>query len=118
MPLLNLVVRRIIPWFLALFLALNLFRFDVPAYEDRGANLDRLLAGRQFDFVSWWIGAAAAKLGHELTGPQNGMAEAEQVAFVRDYMARVADFQKLEHRIEVAYADPAISDPAAATRAM
>lgn len=115
MPLVHLVVRRIVPWCLALFLALNLFRFDVPMYEDRGANLDRLLAGRQFDFVAWWIGAAAAKVGHELTGPQNGMAEAEQVAFVRDYMARVADFQKVEHRIEVAYADPAISDPAAAT---
>jgi hypothetical protein len=115
MLLLNLVVRRIMPWCLALFLALNLFRFDVPVYEDRSANLDRLLAGRQFDFVSWWIGAAAAKAGHELTGPQNGMAEAEQVAFVRDYMTKVAEFQKLEGRIEVAYADPAISDPVAAT---
>lgn len=115
MTLAHIVVRRIVPWCLAIFLALNLLRFDVPAHEDRGANLDRLLAGRQFDFVAWWVGAAAAKFGQELMGSQNGMPEAEQVAFVRDYMSRVAEFQKLEGRIEAAYVDPAIGDPAAAT---
>lgn len=111
-------LRRIARLLLASLLILGLVRFEVPPYADQAANLDRLLAGRQFDLIGWWIGASLAKLGYELTLPHDGVDDQAQVAFVRDYMRRVADVQRLEQQIEAIYADPRIADASAASVAL
>lgn len=111
-------LRRVARLLLASLLVLGLVRFEVPPYADHAANLDRLLAGRQFDLIGWWIGASLAKLGYELTLLHDGMDDQAQVAFVRDYMRRVADVQRLEQQIEAIYAAPRIADASAASAAL
>lgn len=113
-----LTIRRVLPLSLATALLLFLFRFDAPPYGDRAANLDRLLADRQFDFLGWWLGATIEKLVYELWLPQQGMSDQNQIAFVQSHMRAVAEFQRMEERIKVAYADPAIADPAAETESL
>lgn len=108
-------LRRALGVAVALALVVALVRFDVPPYGDRGAMLDRLLAGRQFDFPAWLASAALVKVGHELTLAQNGMGDAEQAEFVREYMRSVTRLQALNRRIEAAYVDPNVADPAAET---
>ncbi|MCS7061567.1 MAG: hypothetical protein RMN25_10450, partial [Anaerolineae bacterium] len=77
--------------------------------------MDRLLAGYHFDFVTWIAGMALDKLGYELVRPHDGMTDADQIAFVRDFMARVAEHQRLESEIRRLYIDPNIADPEAAS---
>ena len=96
-------------------LLLTSLRFDVPQSTDRGAMLDRLLAGQSFDFVAWIADAVAGKLGHELIAPQVGMTETQRVAFVRDYVGRISALQRLDTEINGLYVDPKIPDPALAS---
>ena len=93
-------------------LLLTSLRFDVPQSSDRGAMLDRLLAGQSFDFIAWIADAVAGKLGHELIAPQAGMSESQRIAFVRDYVRRISDQQRLDLEINRLYVDPTIPDPA------
>lgn len=109
---------RAVQMALAIGLLLTLLRFDVPPYGDREAHLDRMLAGRHFDLAGWWIGAMAAKLGYELILPHDSMSDADQVAFVQDYMRDVAEFKRLVNQIEVIYSDPNVRDAAAASAAL
>jgi hypothetical protein len=106
---------HVMPAVLAAMLLLTLVRFDVPPPADRDSNLDRMLAGKQFDFAGWWLGAMAAKLGHELILPQNGMTAAQQVEFVQEYAAQVTAYQQLESKITRAFVDPNNANPQAST---
>lgn len=106
---------RVLPALLAAVLFLTLLRFDVPPPADRDSNLDRMLAGKQFDFAGWWLGAIAAKLGHELVLPQNSMTEAQQVSFVQEYVQQISAYQQLESKITRAFVDPNNADPQGST---
>lgn len=98
-----------------LLLLLGGLRFDVPVSTDRLAMLDRLLAGKTFDLITWTVEAAAVKIGQELTPAQQGMSEAERARFVRDFLARTAEAHRLDAEIERVYLDPTVADPAAAS---
>jgi hypothetical protein len=100
-----------------IFLATNL-RADVLLAQDRETGLNQILADKQFDFGTWLASAWANKLGHELIAPQRGLSDANQVQFVRDYMAAVKRFQKLESQIAQVFTDPATPDPQTATAAL
>jgi hypothetical protein len=108
-------VRRIVSVLISVTLLPTLLCFDVPPYGDRAANLDRLLAGRQFDLVAWWLGATLTKIGHELILSQSGMNDDDRVAFVRSYLRSVGQLQRLNQEIEAAYIDPTVDDPAGRT---
>ena len=97
-----------------IFLVTNL-RADVLLTQDRETGLNQILAGRLFDFGTWLTSAWTNKLGHELIAPQRGLNDAEQVQFVRDYMAAVQRFQKLEGQIAQTFTDPATPDPQTAS---
>lgn len=107
--------RHVLPVLLAAGLILTLVRFDVPPPADRDSNLDRMLAGKQFDFAGWWFGAIAAKLGHELILPQNSMSEAQQVEYVDEYARQLTAYQQLEAKITRAFVDPNNTDPQGST---
>ena len=96
------------------FLVTNL-RADVLLAQDRETGLNQILAGKLFDFGTWLTSAWANKLGHELITPQRGLSDAQQVQFVRDYMAAVQHFQKLEGQIAQTFTDPATPDPQTAS---
>ncbi len=108
-------LRRAASLALAAGLLLALLRSEAPPYGDREAHLDRMLAGKHFDLAGWWVGAMAAKLGYELLLTHESMSDAEQVAFVQDYMRDVAEFKRLVGQIEAIYSDPNVGDAAAAS---
>ena len=99
-----------------LALGLVCFTFDVPRADDRGVALDHILSGKEFDFVAWEIDASAQKIAYEMTLPQLGMNSAEQIAFVRDFMARLSAWSQLNYQVTAKYADPAEPNPEEATR--
>ncbi len=106
---------RVLPALLAAALLLTLARFDVPPPADRDSNLDRMLAGKQFDFAGWWLAAIAAKIGHEFILPQNSMTERDQIEFVREYARQITAYQQLENKITRAFVDPNNKDPQGST---
>ena len=110
--------RAVLPKLILLVVLLTLVRTDVAQAYSRDAILDRLLIGKEFDFVNWEVDAAFAKIGHELTLPQLGMTDADQLVFVKAYMRRVGDFQQLENQIDALYTDPQEKDPATASAAL
>ncbi len=107
--------RRVVPRLLLGVFLLSGLRFDVPISADRGAMLDRLLAGKSFDLVSWIAGAGAGKIGQELVAAQHGMTADAQAQFVRDFVSRIAEFQRLDAEVDRIYTDPTTIDPAAAS---
>lgn len=107
--------RCVLPKIIVGGLLLITLNYDVPLPSDRSYVMDRLLAGYHFDFVTWIAGAAIGKLGYEFIRPHDGMTDADQVAFVRDYMTRMAEYQRLESEIRRIYVDPDITDHEAAS---
>lgn len=103
---------------LVIALGLLLLRFDVPPRTDRSASLDRALGAPQFDFVSWWLGAVFAKLSAEAVPLHRHLSEAEQAAYVREYLERLQTFRALEAQVEAIYTDPSQIDPERASAAL
>lgn len=97
-------------WLLLLLLLL-LLRAEGPPPGALSTRLDRLTADLHFDFWGWETEALAGKLAHWLVQPQRYMAEADRVAFVRDYAAQVERIWALQGQIETIYADPTVADP-------
>ncbi len=115
---LDVFFRRVLRLVLALiFLATNL-RADALLTQSRETGLNQILAGKQFDFGTWLTLAWANKLGHELIATQHGLSDTNQVQFVRDYMAAVQRFQKLEGQIAQVFTDPATPNPQTTTAAL
>jgi hypothetical protein len=112
------VYHRVLPKLILLVVVLMFVRTDVAQTYSRESVLDRLLIGREFDFLDWEVNAAFAKIGHELTLPQLGMTDADRVALVKSYMRRVGEFQRLENQIDTIYTDPQVKDPATESIAM
>ncbi len=100
-------------WVSLTFLGLT---FDVPLVRDRDASLDRVVAGQQFNIVRWEIDALTAKAAHELITPQHGITDADQVAFVRQTMQLVHDFEVLNVEIDKIYISPDIKDATSASQ--
>jgi len=97
---------------------LCLISSDVAQAYGQDAMLDRILIGKGYDFASWEAQAAIAKISYELTTPQIGMTDADQIALVHAYMKRVADFQTREDQINQIYIDPSVKDPLTASAAL
>ncbi|MBX7213175.1 MAG: hypothetical protein K1X39_04090 [Thermoflexales bacterium] len=118
---LRVALRRDLPRLLVVVIVLTGLRYDVPPADSRDALLSRRLSGLTFNLVNWTLGAASDKIGFELISPQDGLSDAAQVAFVRDFVRLVAETRAAEDEVTRIYLDPAIPDPEAhsvAERAM
>lgn len=107
-------IRR---WALALLLAAMLLTlsFEGPPPAKLETQLDRQLADEQFDFLGWEIKAVWGKLTHSLIAPQRYMQEPARRDFFLDYLAKVAEAQRLDWEIHQIYTDPEVDDPEAAS---
>ncbi|MBC7226941.1 MAG: hypothetical protein H5T61_06880 [Thermoflexales bacterium] len=76
---------------------------------------DRLVADLRFDFLGWEARTLWDKFTLWLLQPQRYMTEADRCQFVRDWVERVAEAQRLEGKINEAYTDPSVQDPLSAT---
>ena len=104
-------------WKLALLLAIlaaNLM-WEGPPFGELGAQVDRQLVGRKFNFASWEIDALLGKVSHFLVSPQRYMDETARHDFFLEYLQAVSDIQYVEWEIRQTYTDPEIEDPEAAT---
>ncbi len=97
---------------LALVLLLEGDGMPPGAMETR---LYRLVADIQFNFWGWEGEALWDKFTLWLLQPQRYMTEADRAAFVRDFVGRVQEAQRLERKISEAYSDPSVQNPGAAT---
>ena len=91
---------------------------ESPAPSSLETQIRRELAGYQFDFARWEIGALAGKRLDGLLSPQRYMGESAREAFVLDYLQLIADAQRLTQEIDRAFTDPEVADPTAATEEM
>jgi len=103
--------RTVLPKLVMVGFLLVTLTYNVQASNDRGAAMDRLLSGKLFDFVTWTADAALTKIGFETVQPQHGLSDADQTAFVRDFMSRVAEYQQLEAQVNRIYVNPDVEDP-------
>ncbi len=108
-------LRRLIAWGIGLLLMMYLLNYSSLPLGDEWTQVAVLARNEQFDYVSWEVNALALKAGQALYGLQPFMNEEERSAYVRSYMSDLGYAQAVEAQIGVIYADPTVSDPAAAS---
>ncbi|MCA9932896.1 MAG: hypothetical protein KC415_03175 [Anaerolineales bacterium] len=81
-----------------------------PAFGDEEYRVDALVGLRQFDFVVWEANAIATKVQAVLANEQAYLTEAQQKAFVFDYMAQLAHVQQLERDLANLFTNPDVPD--------
>lgn len=108
------VIRR---WKLALVIAALLLALtgEGPPPARLETRVNRQLAGKRFDFVSWEISALWTKLTYDLVAPQRYLDQRARHDLVLDYLRLVGEVKSLERKIHRVYSDPDVEDPAAAT---
>ena len=112
---LGIFVRSGLKVVIVLGIFFSLVRSDVAQAHGREAILDRLLIGKEYDFVTWEANAILAKVGQEITLSQMGISDADRIMMVRGYMRRVSEYQRLESEINQMYINPDVKDPATAS---
>jgi hypothetical protein len=113
----NLLIWSVQRWKLALLAAVLLTGLagEGPPPTRLDTRIDRLLVGERFDFAGWEVEALLGKLAHALVAPQRYMDEPARHDFFLDYLGLVADTQRIDWEIQLAYTDPEVEDPEAAT---
>jgi len=100
---------------LAAFLAV-VGLFISREYQPPGAfdpAVSRLVADDAFDFVGWESKTLAAKGAQMIVPAPDYLTEPQRKALVLDYMDLFRRISNLRDEIDVIYADPQVSDPAA-----
>jgi hypothetical protein len=69
----------------------------------------------QFDFVGWTFAALGTKLQQNSLAEQGYLSETARAAVVRHYFKLRANLEQVQGQIASQYADPNVTDPAAAT---
>jgi hypothetical protein len=87
-----------------------------PAFQDERHQINVLVGQRHFDFLVWEARALAVKGESFLTNSHAYLDQETRRQIVLDYLALLAETRSLEGRISTLFADPAITDPLAATR--
>ncbi|MGC9397929.1 MAG: hypothetical protein ACP5HM_02200 [Anaerolineae bacterium] len=108
--------RRWTPHLLGLVLLLLLLTGGPPP-QDQEFRLDVLSNRYAFDFVTWELKTIFNKVAYGLLSPQRFMSETERARYVLEYLDNVTTAHNLAAEIDRLYSDPAVADPAVATRA-
>ncbi len=109
------VVKRIILWLVLIVAMLYLLNYSSLPLGDEWTQVAVIARNEQFDYVGWEINALAVKTAQTLYGLQPFMDETTRSAYVRSYMDDLGYVQRIEAQIAAIYADPTVSDPAAAS---
>lgn len=102
----------LLAWFF-LFSAL-LSRSSTDSLSARG-RLDQYITGVEFNYVTWDLGALWKKVGQFALGTSGYLEPEARSGYVLEYLQILADTQEAEASLRSIYADPAISDPEAAS---
>ena len=85
----------------------------VPPYRIFDYRVGAVVAGHQFSFARWEVGAITRKLDQMLTSTTGGLTEEEKKAIVLDYISLIQRVGDLEQSIQQTYSTE--ENPAAAT---
>lgn len=107
--LLRLLIRGLL-WGIGLALLLFFLQRSTYPVNLQWNAVAILVRDRQFDYLQWEANALAVKVQQTLYSPHPFMDEAARTAYVRGYMARLAEVQRLESQIAAAYASSANAD--------
>ncbi len=88
---------------------------EAPPLVGFDARLDALVRGQRFDFITWDLGAIAAKSWMSMLGTPAYLTEAQRKQIVLDYLRLVGRIDELSSRIEAIYASPQTSHPESAS---
>ena len=105
----------ILAWGLLAVMLSALLTGDVYLATDFTSRVRAHIRNTEFDFLGWTWDAAGVKLGQASLGEQAYAAEAARSAYVLDYFDQRRQVEQLEGQIANRYADPQVTDPAAAT---
>lgn len=73
--------------------------------------------GLEFDYAGWTLDSLGLKLGMAGVAPTDHLSPETQKRVVTSYFDLVRQYNDLENKVEQAYADPSIQDPAQAAAA-
>jgi len=68
----------------------------------------------EYDYIAWLANAAGQKASQALLNPVQRLPQEQQTRLVKRYFALVQALEIVQAKVELVYADPAISDAAAA----
>lgn len=111
-------LRRRVWLLLVLALLLPMLVGEGPPQGGLESGVTAIVADVRFDFWGWEAGAVWSKFAHWLLQPQRYMHEPDRSAFVRTSAELVDRVKRLESEIQLAYANPEVSDPDAETAPM
>ncbi len=109
------VVLSLLAWIIRIAVMLALLQSSTIQLGDRWTAIGIIVRDEQFDYVTWELNAVAAKAEQMLYGLAPFMNETDRSAYVRSYFADLQAVRALEERINIVYADPAVTDPDAVT---
>jgi hypothetical protein len=89
-----------------------------PAFQAERHRLNALVALREFDFLSWLLGAFSAKAEAGAVAGQDYLDGEARKAVLLDFLAHVGEARRLQDRIERVYADPDVAEPDVASAAL
>jgi hypothetical protein len=98
-----------------LALMLVLLQYSTVPLGLQWSAVAMLVRDFQYDYVGWEVSALATKAASTLYGLHPFMTEEQRVQSVRAYMVDLRRAQELEAQITRVYADPNVTDPAAAS---
>ncbi len=75
----------------------------VPPHRTFDYRMGAMVAGHEFSFARWEVGAITRKLDQALTGPAGSLSEGEKKALVLDYVSLIQQIGQLEWNIQQAY---------------
>ncbi|MCC7361786.1 MAG: hypothetical protein IT317_20050 [Anaerolineales bacterium] len=102
-------------WGLLVLMLSALLTGDVYLATDFTSQVRAHIRNTEFDFIGWTFAAAAEKLGQASLNQPAYAAETTRSAYVLDFFGLRRQIEQLEGQIANRYADPAVTDPAAAT---
>ncbi|HZD11798.1 MAG TPA: hypothetical protein VE553_10685, partial [Candidatus Binatia bacterium] len=82
-----------------------------PAFQQEEYRLESMVGQRQFDFLSWGIGALAAKLREQAGKSHEFLPVATRQDIVLSYLDWVGRARGLQSEINNIYADAAVAEP-------
>ena len=109
------MLKRAIKVVFGILLLLALLHTSViPPYRAFDYGVGAVVAGYQFSFARWEVGAIARKLDKMLTSPPESLSEDEKKTIVLDHLSLVQRIDQLEQSIQQTYST-AEENPAAVT---
>ena len=78
-------------------------------------GLIRYAGNVEFDYFGWEVDALTQKVNQEIAGVQAYLTDDQRADYVYNYLAKVREEQSLNAQVGNIYANPSVSDPAAAS---